>query len=93
MLSPEGDTAPEIHRRQQAKIEELERENKRLAKDATENERRWKKAEEDLEELREADTEGKTAGSTSTSPPPSDEVQKLVHAPTFISQESTLTDF
>ncbi|OBT57497.1 hypothetical protein VE04_02140 [Pseudogymnoascus sp. 24MN13] len=75
ILSPEGgDTAPEIHRRQQAKIEELERENKRLAKETSESERRWKKAEEDLEELREADTESKTAGSTA---PSSDEAQKL----------------
>ncbi|KAL5350294.1 hypothetical protein ACLOAV_005332 [Pseudogymnoascus australis] len=75
ILSPEGaDTAPEIHRRQQAKIEELERENKRLAKETSESERRWKKAEEDLEEIREADTESKTPGSTA---PSSDEAQKL----------------
>ncbi|KFY35907.1 hypothetical protein V494_05491 [Pseudogymnoascus sp. VKM F-4513 (FW-928)] len=75
ILSPEGgDTAPEIHRRQQAKIEELERENKRLAKETSESERRWKKAEEDLEELREADTESKTEGATT---PSSDEAQKL----------------
>ncbi|KFX96110.1 hypothetical protein V490_03507 [Pseudogymnoascus sp. VKM F-3557] len=75
ILSPEGgDTAPEIHRRQQAKIDELEKENKRLAKETSESERRWKKAEEDLEELREADTESKTAGSTT---PSTDEAQKL----------------
>jgi hypothetical protein len=84
MLSPEGDTAPEIHRRQQAKIEELERENKRLVKDATESERRWKKAEEDLEELREAHTESKTVGSTSTLAPSGDEVQKLVRISTCV---------
>lgn len=78
MLSAEGDTAHEIHRRQQAKIEELEKENKRLAKDSSEGERRWKKAEEDLEELRDADTESKSKAGASPSPPPSDEVQNLV---------------
>lgn len=84
ILSPEGaDTAPEIHRRQQAKIEELERENKRLAKETSESERRWKKAEEDLEEIREADTESKTPGSTA---PSSDEAQKLVRISTRIQQ-------
>ena len=54
-FDPEEDTAPEIYRKQAARIEELERENKRLAKEATEGEKRWKKAEEELEDLREAD--------------------------------------
>jgi hypothetical protein len=54
-FSPDGDTAPDIYRKQALKIEELEKENKRLAKEATDGERRWKKAEEELEELREAE--------------------------------------
>ncbi len=47
------DTAPEIYRKQAARIEELERENKRLTKEAGEGEKRYKKAEEELEVLRE----------------------------------------
>lgn len=54
-FSPDGDTAPDIYRKQAIRIEELEKDNKRLAKDATDGEKRWKKAEEELEDLREAD--------------------------------------
>lgn len=78
-FSPDGDTAPEIYRKQALRIEELEKENKRLAKEASEGERRWKKAEEELEEMREAedDVAPKSAG-TSASPETSQEVEKLV---------------
>ncbi|TAQ88070.1 hypothetical protein B7494_g3599 [Chlorociboria aeruginascens] len=54
-FSTEGDTAPEIYRKQALRIEELERENKRLAKEAADGERRWKKAEEELDDLRDAE--------------------------------------
>lgn len=54
-FSPDGDTAPDIYRKQALRIEELEKENKRLAKEASDGERRWKKAEDELEELREAE--------------------------------------
>lgn len=40
-----------------ARIEELERENKRLAKEAEEHEKRWRRVEEELEELREQNAE------------------------------------
>ena len=75
-FSPDGDTAPDIYRKQALKIEELEKENKRLAKETTDGERRWKKAEEELEELREAEddtTSKKDIGSGS-----SEELEKLV---------------
>ncbi|CZT08857.1 hypothetical protein WAI453_006054 [Rhynchosporium graminicola] len=77
-FSPEGDTAPDIHRKQAARIEELERENKRLAKEAIDGERRWKKAEEELEDIREADDDDtkKSAGAT-PNPISSGEVEKL----------------
>ncbi|KIW14618.1 hypothetical protein PV08_07402 [Exophiala spinifera] len=39
------------------RIEELERENKRLAKEAEEHEKRWRRVEEELEELREQNAE------------------------------------
>lgn len=66
--SPEGATAPEIYRKQVARIEELEKENERLTKANTESEKRWKKAEGDLDDLREA---GKPPGA-------GDEAEKLV---------------
>ena len=53
-LSPDGDSVNSIYRKQAARLDELERENKRLAKEAQENENRWKQTEEELEELREA---------------------------------------
>ena len=54
-FSPDGDTAPDIYRKQVTRIEELERENKRLAKEAADAEKRWQKSEEDLADLRETD--------------------------------------
>lgn len=77
-FSPEGDTAPDIYRKQALRIEELEKENKKLAKEATEGEKRWKKAEEELEDLREAD-DGPKEVVTATSDS-SGEVEKLVFA-------------
>ncbi|KAI1118590.1 hypothetical protein F5Y14DRAFT_398985 [Nemania sp. NC0429] len=57
-LSPEGETAADIYRKQVARIDDLEKENKRLAKEASDAERRYKKAEEELADLQEADREG-----------------------------------
>lgn len=74
MFSPDGDTAPEIYRKQATRIEELEKENKRLAKEASDGEKRWKKAEEELEDLRDADGDVKAAAGSS------EEVEKLVCA-------------
>ncbi|KAK0728403.1 hypothetical protein B0T26DRAFT_635921 [Lasiosphaeria miniovina] len=64
MFSPEGETAPDIYRKHVSRIEELEKENKRLAKEAADTEKRWQKAEEELADLREADGDstGKKAG-------------------------------
>ncbi|CAI4215359.1 unnamed protein product [Parascedosporium putredinis] len=56
LSSPDGTTAPEIYRKNVARIEELEKENERLGKEVQDSERRRKKAEEELEELREADS-------------------------------------
>ncbi|KAK1827888.1 hypothetical protein QBC39DRAFT_393515 [Podospora conica] len=52
-FSPEGETAPDIYRKHVTRIEELERENKRLAREAQEAEKRWEKAEEELADWRE----------------------------------------
>lgn len=79
-FSPDGDTAPDIYRKQAMRIEELEKENKRLAKEASEGERRWKKAEEELEEMREAEDEvAPKSRNTSASPGITGEVEKLVY--------------
>ncbi len=75
-FSPDGDTAPDIYRKQALRIEELEKETKRLAKEASDGERRWRKAEEELEELREAEDD--TTSKQDTSPKLSGELEKLV---------------
>ncbi len=75
-FSPDGDTAPDIYRKQALRIEELEMENKRLAKEATDGERRWKKAEEELEELREAEDD--TTSKNNVSSGSSGDLEKLV---------------
>lgn len=45
-----------------SRIEELERDNKRLAKEAEEHENRWRKVEEELEEVREQNAERSLSG-------------------------------
>ena len=52
-LTPDGDSVNSIYRKQAARLDELEKENRRLAKEAQENEKKWRKSEEELEELRE----------------------------------------
>ncbi|KAI0206095.1 hypothetical protein F4808DRAFT_408879 [Astrocystis sublimbata] len=54
-LTSDGETPADIYRKQVARIEDLEKENKRLAKEAGDAEKRYKKAEEDLADLQEAD--------------------------------------
>ncbi|KAH8893426.1 hypothetical protein GQ53DRAFT_645311 [Thozetella sp. PMI_491] len=72
LFSPDGETAPDIYRKQVSRIEELEKENKRLAKEASDSEKRWQKAEEELDTLRESDgVVGGKAGS------PDSEAEKL----------------
>jgi hypothetical protein len=55
--SPGTGISGDIFREQAHKIEELERENKRLQAEVEEGERRWKKGEEELEELREGQSD------------------------------------
>lgn len=88
----EGDTAPEIYKKQAAKIEELEKENRLLAKEAAEAEKRWKKLEAEVEDLREAETEdasAKTDSVAATDKAATEEIQKLVCVAHFV--ESTQT--
>jgi vacuolar-type H+-ATPase subunit I/STV1 len=56
-LSPGGDTVTDIYRKQTRRIEELERENKRLEHEFAESQRRRIKAEREAEELRETTDE------------------------------------
>ncbi|KAL5449094.1 hypothetical protein PMIN06_006964 [Paraphaeosphaeria minitans] len=51
--TPGGGVSGDIYREQAQRIEELEKENKRLAVEVEQGETRWKKGEEELEELRE----------------------------------------
>ncbi|MCJ1294487.1 hypothetical protein MMC34_006045 [Xylographa carneopallida] len=52
-LSPDGDAVTEIYRKQAFRLDELEKENKKLLKEIEISESRWRKTEEELEELRE----------------------------------------
>lgn len=56
-LTPDGETMNEIYRKQALRLEDLERDNKRLEKEARDGESRWRRSEEELEELREASGE------------------------------------
>jgi hypothetical protein len=79
LFSPEGETAPDIYRKHVARIEELEKENKRLAKETADAEKRWQKAEEELADLREDDGEGGGKGGADG------QVEKLVrYEPPFL---------
>ena len=57
VLTPEGDSINEIYRKQTSRLDELEKENKRLAKEVKDVRLRWEKAEEELEDLRESSAE------------------------------------
>ena len=57
LLSPDSDSVNSIYRKQAARVDELEKENRRLAKEAQEAEKKLEKTEEDLEELRETSGE------------------------------------
>lgn len=84
---PEENTAPDIYLKQTIRIEELEKENKRLAKEASDGERRWKKAEEELEDLREAEEAERESGAkakdTSATTASSGQLEKLVCLPSL----------
>lgn len=53
-LTGDGDSVHEVFRKQSARIEELEKDNKRLEKEVEEVNGRWRKTEDQLEDLREA---------------------------------------
>lgn len=73
----EGTSAADIYRKQVARIEDLEKENKRLAKEAADAEKRWQKAEGELDDLRENGGDEKKAGAGADG-----EIEKLVRVPT-----------
>ncbi|KAL4870300.1 hypothetical protein BDV12DRAFT_166102 [Aspergillus spectabilis] len=56
-LSADGEAVQEVYRKQSSRIEELERENKRLEKEVEEVGARFKKTEDQLEDLREANVD------------------------------------
>ncbi|KAI9802645.1 MAG: hypothetical protein M1825_002667 [Sarcosagium campestre] len=53
-LTPEGDTVSDIYRKQALRLDELEKENRRLKDQLNDNEELRRKAEHETEELREA---------------------------------------
>jgi hypothetical protein len=52
-VTPGAGITSEMYREQALRIDELERENRRLASEVEDGETRWKKGEEELEDLRE----------------------------------------
>lgn len=78
-LEGPGAEVQDIYRKQAQRIEELEKENKRLQSESSESDSRWRKAEDDLEEMREtngdvADLKSKADKATTQR----DEIEKLV---------------
>jgi septal ring factor EnvC (AmiA/AmiB activator) len=57
-LTGDGESVHEVFRKQSTKIEELEKDNKRLEKDLSDATTRWRKTEEQVEDLREASVDG-----------------------------------
>lgn len=57
VLSPEGESINDIYRKQTLRLDELEKENKRLVKEVRDVRLRWEKAEQELEDLRESNGE------------------------------------
>ena len=53
-LNADGESMTEIYRKQAARVEELEKDNRRLAKEAKEGANRWRALETEVEELRES---------------------------------------
>ncbi|KAH8811710.1 hypothetical protein F5884DRAFT_831487 [Xylogone sp. PMI_703] len=86
IYSPEGETAPDIYRKQALRIEELEKENKRLAKEVGEGEKRWKRAEEELEDLREAEGNAEAKGAAAAR---SAEIEKLKNEIAVLQRQNT----
>lgn len=81
-LSPEGDAVTEIYRKQASRLDELEKENRRLAKEAGDSESRWRKTEEELEELREANGEiAELTSRAERADAKDEEAEKLVRVP------------
>lgn len=56
-LTPDNQQIHEVFRKQAARVEELEKDNKRLEKDLEDANSRRQKSEEQLEDLREASVE------------------------------------
>jgi hypothetical protein len=78
LAAPAGGITSEVYREQAQKIEELERENKRLASEVEESQSRWKKGEEELEEFREG------RGDVALAVEKGKEADKLVCCPIFM---------
>lgn len=85
-LSPDGNAMGEIYRKQAVRLDELEKENKRLSKDLEASENRWRKAEEELEELRSSSSQlAELKSRAEKAEAKSEEINKLVRLPILYS--------
>lgn len=81
VLSAEGESINDIYRKQTLRLDELERENKRLAKEARDVKLRLETAEEELEDLRESSVELTELRMRATKvDAQTEEIDRLVHS-------------
>lgn len=89
ILNPEEDVT-EIYRKQAARLDELEKEIKRLARENQDAEARYKRAEEELEDLREISSEVASLKSkASQSASLSEEISKLKSENTSLHRQNS----
>ncbi|MCJ1418479.1 hypothetical protein MMC32_004827 [Xylographa parallela] len=89
-LSPDGDAVTEIYRKQAFRLDELEKENKKLLKDVETVESRWRKTEEELEELRETNGQVATLKSRAEkADAKAEEVNRLRSDVTFLQRQNS----
>lgn len=82
-LSPGGD-AVEVYRKQAIRLDELEKDNRRLSKELLGAQARWKDSEDRLDELREASSEvAEHKSRAEQAIAQSEEILKLVYQPNY----------
>ena len=82
-LSPGGD-AVEVYRKQAIRLDELEKDNRRLSKELLGAQARWKESEDHLDELREASSEvAEHKSRAEQAIAQSEEILKLVYEPNY----------
>ncbi|MCJ1398552.1 hypothetical protein MMC11_001752 [Xylographa trunciseda] len=89
-LGPEGDALTEIYRKQAFRLDELEKENKKLLREVETAQSRWRKTEEDLEELRETNEQmARLKSRAEKADAKAEEADKLRSEVTFLQRQNS----